>query len=208
MAFWRGCAGVFDDEHFLIPLASRILANDMSHDGGGLNRKEMRFSKKWAIMGGCVLVLVLTVVGYFGVVRPVLVLLPESRGFDVKNQGGMEALIYRVDGFWYWGGQVALLHNMPTICQQVEATATPVRLQLPSVPGPSEEIVQKGPCYMKLAVRYRIPGIPIFRYTSSWYFEFDPQRQIWGPRESIPPKYRSLGNMAMGNVGRVYLTFD
>jgi len=179
----------------------------MNRDAGGLNRKESRFSKKRAIMGGCVLLLTLTVVGYFGAVRPVIVLLPEQWGFDVKNQGGMDALIYRVDGFWYWGGQVALLYNMPAIHQQVEATATPVRLQLPGIPAPSEEIAQKGPCYMKLAVRYRIPGIPVFRYTSIWYFRFDPQRQIWGPRESIPPKYRSLGNLAMGNVGRIELTF-
>ncbi|MGD8513713.1 MAG: hypothetical protein PVG85_07150 [Deltaproteobacteria bacterium] len=179
----------------------------MSRDASGLTKKELRFSKKWAIMIGCVLVLVLTVVGYFGVVRPVIVLLPEPWGLDVKNQGGMDALIYRVDGFWYWGGQVALLHNMPAICQQVEATATPVRLQLPSIPTPSEEIAQKDPCYMKLAVRYKIPGIPTFRYTSSWYFEFDPQRQIWESRKSIPPKYRSLGNLAMGNVGRIELEF-
>jgi hypothetical protein len=133
--------------------------------------------------------------------------MPEPWGFDVKNQGGMDALIYRVDGFWYWGGQVALLHNMPAIHQQVEATPTPVRLQLPGIPAPSEEITQKGPCYMKLALRYRIPGIPVFRYTSVWYFQFNSQRQIWGPRESIPPKYRSLGNLAMGNVGRIELTF-
>lgn len=179
----------------------------MGRDAGGLNRKEPRFSKRRAIMGGCVLLLVLTVVGYFGVVRPVIVLMPEPWGFDVKNQGGMDALIYRVDGFWYWGGQVALLHNMPAIHQQVEATPTPVRLQLPGIPAPSEEITQKGPCYMKLALRYRIPGIPVFRYTSVWYFQFNSQRQIWGPRESIPPKYRSLGNLAMGNVGRIELTF-
>jgi len=179
----------------------------MSRDAGGINRKQPRLSKRRAIMGGCVLLLVLTVVGYFGVVRPVIVLMPEQWGFDVRNQGGMDALIYKVDGFWYWGGQVALLHNLPAIYQQVEATATPVRLQLPSIPAPSKEIAQKGPCYMKLALRYGIPGIPIFRYTSSWYFEFDPQRQTWGPRESIPPKYRSLGNLAMGNVGRIELTF-
>jgi hypothetical protein len=173
-----------------------------------LNRKEIRFSKKWAMMGGCLVVLVVTGVAYFGVVRPVIVFSLEPWGFDVKNQGGMEALIYRVDGFWYWGGQVALLHNMPAICQEVEATGAPVRLQLPRVPGPSQEILQTGPCYMKLAVRYKIPGIPLFRYTASWYFEFDPEGQTWGPRESIPPKYRSLGNMAMGNVGRIDLTFD
>ncbi len=179
----------------------------MRKDSDDLSRKQQGFSKRQAIVGGCVLLLVLSLLGFFAVVRPVLVMVPEGPSIDVKNQGGMTALIYKVDGFWYWGGQVALLDNMPSIHQRVEATPTPVRLQVPDIPVPSEKIAQRVPYYMKLAVRYRIPGIPIFRYTAVSYFEFDPCRQMWARRESIPPQYRSLGNLAMGNVGRIQLAF-
>jgi len=179
----------------------------MSKDTGDLDRKQQRLSRKQAMMGGCILLLVLTLLGYFWVVRPVIVMVPDRAGMDVKNQGGMDALIYKVDGFWYWGGQVALLANMPAIHQRVETTAIPVRLQIPDIPAPAEKIALKGPCYMKLAVRYRIPGIPIFRYTAALYFVLDSHRQIWAPTKSIPPKYRSLGNLAMGNVGRIEISF-
>jgi hypothetical protein len=179
----------------------------MSKDTGDLKGKQQWLSRKRAMVGGCILLLVLTLLGYFWVVRPVIVMVPDLAGIDVKNQGGMDALIYKVDAFWYWGGQVAFVSNMPAIHQQVEATATPVRLQIPDIPGPSGEIAQNGPCYMKLAVRYRIPGNPIFRYTAVGYFKFDPHRQIWTPTKTIPPKYRSLGNLAMGNVREIELDY-
>jgi hypothetical protein len=179
----------------------------MKKDSDDLSRKQQRFSKRQAIVGGCVLLLVLTLLGFFAVVRPVIVMEPEGPSVDVKNEGGMTALIYKVDGFWYWGGQVAFLGNMPSIHQRVEATATPVRLQVPDIPAPSGKIAQGVPCYMKLVVRYGIPGIPIFRYTAVSHFEFDPCRQMWVQRKSIPPEYRSLGNLAMGNVGRIELEF-
>jgi hypothetical protein len=179
----------------------------MRKDSDDLSEKKQRFSKRQAIVGSCVLLLMLSLLGFFAVVRPVIVIVPEGPSIDVKNQGGMTALIYRVDGFWYWDSQVALLGNMPSIHQRVKASATPVRLQVPDIPAPSEEILQRAPHCMKLAVRYRIPGIPIFRYTAVSYFEFDPCRQMWAQRQSIPPQCRSLGNLAMGNVGRIELEF-
>jgi hypothetical protein len=180
----------------------------MRKDSDDLRRKTQRFGKRQAIVGGCVLLLVMSLLGFFAVVRPVIVMVPEGPSIDVKNQGGMTALIYKVDGFWYWGGQVAFLGNMPSIHQRVEARETPVRLQVPDIPAPSEKIAQQAPHYMKLTLRYRIPGIPIFRYAAVSYFEFDPCRQMWAQRKSIPPQYRSLGNLAMGNVGRIELEFD
>jgi hypothetical protein len=179
----------------------------MNKDAHDLNGKQRGLSRKQVMVGGFILLLVLSFLGYFWVVRPVLVMVPGRAGIDVKNQGGMGALIYKVDGFWYWGGQVALLGNMPAIHQHVEATGHPVRLQLPGIPNPSEEVAQKGPCYMKLAVRYGIPGNPIFRYTAVWYFVFDPIRQAWTPTKTIPPRYRALGNVAMGNVREIELDF-
>ena len=84
----------------------------MRKDSDDLSRKQQRFSKRQAIVGGCVLLLVLTLLGFFAVVRPVIVMVPEGPSVDVKNEGGMTALIYKVDGFWYWGGQVAFLGNI------------------------------------------------------------------------------------------------
>jgi hypothetical protein len=172
-----------------------------------LSKKQHRFTKRQMIVGGSILLLVLTFLGFFAVFRPVIIVVPMRRSIDVKNQGGMTALIHRVDGFWYWGGQVALLDNMPSIHQRLEATKIPVRLQIPDIPGPSEKMTRGAPCYMKLIVRYIIPGIPIFRYTAVSYFEWDSSRQLWAQRRTIPPRYRSLGNLGMGNVGRIQLKF-
>lgn len=179
----------------------------MSDEADYLKEKLQGLSRRQAIFGGCILLLVLVFFGYFAVVRPVIVVLHGLPGISVKNTGRMDALICRVDGFWYWAGQVALLSNMPAVFQQVESGAAPVRLQVPDIPGPVGEIAQQGPWYMKLAVRYRIPGIPIFRYTTLSYFEFDPERQLWAPTENIPPKHRSLGKLGIGNVGKIELSF-
>ena len=167
---------------------------------GNLNRKR-------AILCACVLLPILVGLGYFRVFRPVILVDTDQVEINVKNTGGMDAIIYKVDGFWYWAGQVALLANMPGIHQQVGAGAGPVRLGIPDIPVPSEQATQQSVFYMKLAVRYRIPGIPIFRYTTPLYFKYDPVHKMWAATKSIPPKYRSLGKLTMGNVGKIELTF-
>lgn len=179
----------------------------MSSEADYLKEKFQNLSKRQAILGGGVLLLVLIFFGYFAVARPVIVRVPDLPGISVNNKGGMNALIYRVDGFWFWAGQVAFLSNLPAICQQVETGAAPVGLQVPDIPAPTGKIAQQGPWYMKLAVRYRIPGIPIFRYTTLLFFKFDPKRETWAGTKTIPPKYRSLGNLGMGNVGKIELRF-
>lgn len=60
---------------------------------------------------------------------------------------------------------------------------------------------------MKLEVHYRIPGIPIFRYITPLYFEYDADRKIWTATENIPAKHRSLGKLATGNIGKIELNF-
>lgn len=160
-----------------------------------------------AILVGCILLVVVIGLGYFWVSRPVIVMDTARAGIYVKNKGDMDALIYKVDGFWYWAGQVALLANMPGIRQRVRPGAAPVRLQIPDIPIHREQATQQDGCYMKLAVRYRIPGIPIFRYTAPLYFKYDPNRKIWAVTKSIPAKHRSLGKFAIGNVGKIEVNF-
>jgi hypothetical protein len=179
----------------------------MSEEVDYFKEKLNNLNRNRAILGGCILLVVLIGLGYFGVLRPVIVMDTNQAGIYVKNKGGMGALIYKVDGFWYWAGHVALLANIPDIHQRVGPGAAPVRLQIPNIPIFGEQATQQSRCYMKLAVRYRIPGIPIFRYTTPLYFEYDPNLKIWGATKNIPPKYRSLGNLAIGNVGKIELNF-
>ena len=180
----------------------------MSAEVDYLIEKLKNLNRKWAILCGWILLVVVVGLGYFGVSKPVIVMESGRAGIYVKNKGGMDALIYKVDGFWYWAGQVALLANMPDIHQRVEPGVTPVRLQIPDIPTFDEQTIQQGPCYMKLAVRYRIPGISIFRYTKPLYFEYDQNRKTWATTKNIPPRYRSLGNLAVGNIGKIELNFD
>ncbi|NVM23552.1 MAG: hypothetical protein HWN68_17440 [Desulfobacterales bacterium] len=179
----------------------------MSEEVGYLKEKLENINQKRAILVGFILLFFLVVLGYFGFCRPIIVVVPGHPGIYVKNEGNMDALIVRVDGFWYWAGQVAMLDNMPDIHQLVEPGVVQVRLQLPDIPLPAKKITQENGCYMKLAVRYRIPGNPIFRYITMSYFRYDQNRKVWAAIKSIPVKYRSLGNVATGNVGRIELDF-
>ena len=174
----------------------------------GLKEKLRNVSKGWMILGGCILLIILILLGYSAVFRPVIDIAPGRPGIYVKNNGRMDALIYRVDGFWFWAGEVALLDNLPAIHQSVEPGTAPVRLQVPDIPSPVEKLGQEGPWYMKLAVRYGIPGIPVFRYATLLYFRYDRDRQTWTATKTIPPRYRALGNLGIGNVGMIELDFD
>ena len=121
--------------------------------------------------------------------------------------GRLEAVIFRVDGFWYWGGQVAMLANMPHIRQRVSKLGAPVRLQIPNMPLPPEYGIREKNCFMKLVIRYSIPGIPVFRFATRLYFEHDEKQKIWAATKQIPPKHRALGSLTIGNVGKIELIF-
>jgi hypothetical protein len=163
---------------------------------------------KWVVFGGCFLLLVLVGMGYLAVHRPVILFAnTDQSGINIKNGGRIDALIYRIDGFWYWDGQVALLANMPDIRQRVEAGADSVRLQIPDIPTPGKQTSHQSAFYMKLAVRYRIPGIPIFRYTTPLYFGYDATQKTWASAKSIPPKCRALGKVPLGNIGEIEIGF-
>lgn len=85
-----------------------------------LKEKLRSLDKKWAVGGGLVLFLILVGLGSSGVLRPLIVLDTDEGGIFVKNTGGVDALIHKVDGFWYWAGQVAFIANMPGVHQRVE----------------------------------------------------------------------------------------
>jgi hypothetical protein len=172
-----------------------------------LKEKLRSLDKKWAVGGGLVLFLILVGLGSSGVLRPLIVLDTDEGGIFVKNTGGVDALIHKVDGFWYWAGQVAFIANMPGVHQRVESGAGAVRLEIPDIPIPEKHATQQKPFYMKLAVRYRIPGIPIFRYTEPLFFEYDSDLNAWAITKSIPLKFRSLGNLTVGDVEQIELSF-
>jgi len=176
-----------------------------------LKRKRSSPNRRWTVFSGLVLLVVLVVLGNLAVLRPVILMDTDQAGIHVKNAGSMDALIHRVDGFWYWASRLALLANMPSVHQRVGSGAGPVRLQIPEIPTPDEQMVQQfiqqDPFYMKLVVRYRIPGIPMFRYTTPLYFKYDPTLKIWVATKSIPAKYRSLGSFAVGNIEEIALSF-
>ncbi|MBW2172193.1 MAG: hypothetical protein JRF69_09495 [Deltaproteobacteria bacterium] len=174
---------------------------------GYLKEKLRSLDKKWAIPGALVLFLIIAGLGSSAVLRPVIVLDTDETGIFVKNAGGGDALIHKVDGFWYWAGRVAFIANMPGVHQRVESGAGSVRLEIPDIPIPENHTTQQKPFYMKLAVRYRIPGMPIFRYTEPLFFEYDSDLKAWATTESIPVKYRSLGNLTVGNVEQIELSF-
>lgn len=170
------------------------------------NEKRGRISKKRAVLVSCIL-LILCGLGYLAVHRPVIALSTGHAGIHVRNTGRSDALIHRVDGFWYWAGQVAFVANMPVIHQRVAAGADSVRLQIPDIPTPDDQTALQGPFYMKIAVRYRMPGIPIFRYTTTLYYQYDPARETWASTQNIPPKYRALGNLVVGDIEKIRVSF-
>ena len=179
----------------------------MSVEVDYIKDKLKNLNHKHAIWGGCFLLVVLVGLGYFWISRPIIVMDAGQAGIQVKNNGGMDALIHKINGFWYWAGRVALLTNMPDIRQRVEPGTAPVRLQIPDMPIPGKQATETTACFMKLEVHYRIPGMPIFRYTTPLYFEYDAESKIWAATETIPVKHRSLGKLTVGNIGKVKLNF-
>ena len=169
--------------------------------------KLKNLKKKHAIWGVSILLTVLVGLGYFWISRPVIVMDASQKGIHVLNNGGMDALIHKIDGFWYWAGRVALLNNIPEIRQRIGPGTAPVRLLIPDIPIPNKKTTYTSACFMKLEVHYRIPGIPIFRYTTPLYFEYDADRKIWTATETIPVKHRSLGKLTIGNIGKIELNF-
>lgn len=163
--------------------------------------------KKWAVLGGFLLLLIVVGLGSSAVLRPVIVLESNETGLFVKNTGGVDALIHRVDGFWYWSGRVAFIANMPSIHQRVASGADLVRLDIPNIPAPKEHAALQKPFYMRLKVRYVIPGMPMFRYAKEFFFEYDPDLNQWTASEDIPLKYRSLGTLTVGNIEKMKLDF-
>jgi len=170
-------------------------------------KKPTWYARRKTIYGGLVLVVGTICLSVLAFLKPVITMDPDHPGIHVTNEGRLEASIHRVDGFWYGAGQVAMLANIPPIQQVVHKEAGSVRLQIPDMPSPDGYGIHQGACYMKLVIRYTIPGVPIFRFTTPLYFIFDEKQQEWISTGSIPPEHRALGNLAVGNVDKVDLNF-
>jgi hypothetical protein len=170
-------------------------------------RKPGWYAQRKTLYGGLIFLVATICLSVLGFVKPVVTMARGQPGIHLKNEGRLGARIHRVDGFWYWGGQVAMLRNIPPIQQTVQKGTLPVRLQIPDIPSPDGYGIQQEACYMKLIIRYTIPGIPIFRFTAPLYFRFDEKQHEWISTDSIPPQHRALGNLAVGNVDRVDLNF-
>jgi hypothetical protein len=170
-------------------------------------KKPAWYTQRKAIYGGFFLVVVTISLSVLAFLKPVIAMTPDRPGIHVKNTGRLGASIHRVDGFWYWAGHVAMLANIPPIRQVVDEGAAPARLQIPKMPAPGGYGIHEGPCYMKLVIRYTIPGIPVFRFTVPVYFRFDEKQQEWMPVGRIPAKHRALGNLSAGNVEKLNLNF-
>jgi len=170
-----------------------------------IEKRQQGLGKKYWILGGSLLLLVLVLLGYSAAQRPIIVMVPGIKDISVKNIGSLDALIYRIDGFWFWNGKVAMLKNIPSIHQRVASGMDPVRLKIPPIPGPEGDMIREGPWYMRLVVHYGMPGIPVLRYTTLLHFEFNSTRKAWALVEAIPAKYRALGSLGLGNVGKIEL---
>jgi hypothetical protein len=164
-------------------------------------------NKRWAVFAGLVLLLIVVGLGSSAVLRPVIVLQSDKTGIFVRNTGGLDAIIQKVDGFWYWSGRVAFIANMPSIHQKVASEAGLARLDIPNIPVPEGYAAQRKPFYMRLRVRYIIPGMPMFRYMEQLFFEYDPDLNRWIATENIPLRYRSLGRLTLGDVEPIELDF-
>lgn len=166
----------------------------------GLSRKQIL----WSLL---VLLVVAFTLAYFKLVRPTVDLMFRSPDVFAVNSGKADALINRIDGFLFSNGEIAYIGNMPRIQQRVSVGEDSKVLQMGAMPAIETVGLRGEPWYLKLAVRYQIPGIPIFRYTSLLYLEIRQGSFSWQQVDSIPARYRALGSAGVGDVHVIKLEF-
>jgi hypothetical protein len=164
-------------------------------------------SRKQVVWILSVLIPVAVMLAYCKVVRPNVDLIYSPPEIYAVNKGKADAFISRIDGFLFWKGQIAYIGNMPEVRQMISKGAVPEGLTIEGIPSIEPLGAMSEPYYLKLAVRYQMPGFPVFRYTSLLYLEFSPARFSWKQVKSIPAKYRSLGNLGVGKVNVIQLNY-
>ena len=140
-------------------------------------------------------------------IRPRLSVFFQKRSIEVANQGKMGALLHNVDVFWYVGGEVFFIRNLPPVAQTFEPGKDYVPLDIPEIPAPKNGIESKGSVYMKTVLGYRAKWLPVFRYKQVSYFEYVWQKGRWELVEDIPAKYRALGKTGLGIIEPLDLDF-
>ena len=149
---------------------------------------------------GSVLVIVLAIALYFGIRRPHIVTIRDEYGIEIRNRGDLRAYIFRVEIFWYWESQVGFLTDIPPVRQYVPPTGQRRQLDIPDIPAPDRVLGGRPTCFMRIVIHYQIPGVPLFRYRTVAYFEYDRKAKTWSMIDTMPARYRSLGNMGRGDV--------
>ena len=184
------------------PEGPGFLYMDYSNDRH--SNEARRLKKPHYIMAGLILVILLGIAVYFGIHRPRVVPVPDGAGIRVANEGRLSARIFRVDTFWYWESQVGFIADFPPVNQLVPPAQGAERLDIPEIPAPDRVLTRVltdgGPYFMKIVIRYEIPHIVIFRYRTNIYFRYDRENQKWLMIDTIPARYRSLGNLGRGDV--------
>jgi|GEM_PF-2150153 len=182
--------------------------SNMDYANSHRRNKVGRFKKPRYVVAGLVLVVLVGIAVYFGIRRPQIVPVPGGPGVRIANEGRMDARIFRVDMFWYWGSEVGFITDIPPVTQHVKPTGNAERLDIPKIPAPDRMLGSGRSHFMKIAIRYQIPGIPIFRYRTIAYFRYDREKRRWLLIDTIPTRYRSLGNLGRGDVKMIELSRD
>jgi len=162
-----------------------------------------RLGKGRLLFIGLTVLVVVAVLGYFGMRRPRLQVSANTSGIHLTNEGASVAEVFRVDTFWYWESKVGYLTDMPDVVEQVPPANEHADSQgtvIPDIPSPTAVCGELAPCFMRMVIHYDAPHIPIFRYRAIAYFRFDQFGQEWRVVDNMPARYRSLGNLGRGDV--------
>jgi hypothetical protein len=151
-------------------------------------------------VAGIVLSFCVGILLYFAIMRPRLAFTVHNGSLLVENLGKTSAAVHQVDVFFYHSEQIFFIENMPDIRQIIMPGNTPSPFQIPVIRYPLDRDQKKEPTYMKMSIRYYIPGIPVFRYTTLLYLKYNREQALWNLVKLIPGKYRALGKAVKGDI--------
>ena len=149
----------------------------------------------------------LIIFGVLAYLRPDIIIYAHENKIEVSNPGRTAAFIHKVDIFWFQEGRIIFVKNMPAIHQIVTPGHDRVPLKIPKIPGPSDEKSTLEPSFMKMSIRFHVPWVPVFRYSSDIFFAYDREHKLWTMVENIPARYRSLAGASQGDIHLLSVEF-